>query len=53
MKIATFFQDGDTLLHSAGRGGHLKILQWLLERTKIDPNNVNKVSKEVLYSIVN
>lgn len=44
MKIATvFFQDDDTLLHSAARGGNPNILQLLLERTKIDPKKLNKV----------
>ncbi|VDI17156.1 Hypothetical predicted protein [Mytilus galloprovincialis] len=47
-----FVWDGDTLLHSATRFGHLNILQWLLERTKIDPNNVNKDGDTVLHITV-
>ncbi|VDI62981.1 Hypothetical predicted protein [Mytilus galloprovincialis] len=45
-------KDGDTFLHSAIRGGHLNILQWLLERTKIDPNSLNKDGVTLLHSAV-
>lgn len=41
---ATFlFQYDDTLLHTAVRFGHLKIVKLLIERAAIYPNKQNKV----------
>lgn len=42
------FQYGDTLLHSAVRGNHLHLVQFLLERPEIHPNEDNWVRNIVL-----
>lgn len=50
--MTSAFQDGDTLLHLAVRGGQLKMLQLLLEKTEIDPTTENKVmNNNIIYRL--